>query len=255
MITLAAIGGVALVELGMALTPGPNMIHLASRAITQGRRAGLVSLSGTAMGFVCYLLAAAAGLSALFAAVPVAFTVVKLAGAAYLGYLAWGMLKPGGRSPFAPAQDLPPVSDARLFSMGLLTNLLNPKIALMYAALLPQFLDPQAGPAWGQLLQLGGVQIIVGISVNALIMLSAARGVGVSGRPAPRHDRTAVHGRWFARSLRAAHRPVPHSCLQLSQPCAPVNRSCCEPDSGTLLASMDAGIHPCPGQTAPAPIP
>ncbi|MFE9820470.1 LysE family translocator [Streptomyces sp. NBC_00236] len=175
MITLAAIGGVALIELGMALTPGPNMIHLASRAITQGRRAGLISLGGTAVGFVCYLLAAAAGLSALFAAVPVAYTVIKLAGAAYLAYLAWSMLKPGGRSPFDPAGDLPPVSDARLFSMGLLTNLLNPKIALLYAALLPQFLDPQGGPAWAQLLQLGGVQIVVGVTVNGLIMLGAAR--------------------------------------------------------------------------------
>ncbi|MFE9404112.1 LysE family translocator [Streptomyces sp. NPDC006530] len=175
MIAPTAVAGVALVELGMALTPGPNMIHLASRAITQGRRAGLVSLSGTALGFVCYLVAAAAGLSAVFAAVPVAFTVVKLAGAAYLAYLAWDMLRPGGRSPFAPAKDLPPVSDVRLFSMGLLTNLLNPKIALMYAALLPQFLDPQAGAAWGQLLQLGAVQILVGVSVNGLIMLGAAR--------------------------------------------------------------------------------
>ena len=184
MITLTAAAGVALVELGMALTPGPNMIHLASRAITQGRRAGLVSLSGTAVGFVCYLLAATVGLAALFAAVPVAFTVVKLAGAAYLAYLAWGMLKPGGSSPFSPAQDVPPLSDARLFSMGLLTNLLNPKIALMYAALLPQFLDPQAGPAWVQLLQLGAVQIIVGTSVNGLIMLGAARLSGfLTARP------------------------------------------------------------------------
>ncbi|MFG3283234.1 LysE family translocator [Streptomyces sp. NPDC048111] len=175
MIAPTAVTGVALVELGMALTPGPNMIHLASRAITQGRRAGLVSLGGTAVGFVCYLLAAAAGLSALFAAVPVAFMVVKLAGAAYLAYLAWDMLRPGGRSPFAPAQGVPPMSGARLFSMGLLTNLLNPKIALMYAALLPQFLDPQRGPDWAQLLQLGAVQIVVGIAVNGLIMLGAAR--------------------------------------------------------------------------------
>ncbi|MEU8800874.1 LysE family translocator [Spirillospora sp. NPDC048819] len=174
MITLTAVAGVALLELGMALTPGPNMVYLASRAITQGRRAGLVSLGGTAVGFLCYLLAAAAGLSALFAAVPVAYTVVKFAGAAYLAYLAWGMLKPGGRSPFTPDQDLPPVSDARLFSMGLLTNLLNPKIALLYAALLPHFLDPQAGPAWAQLLQLGGVQIIVGVTVNVLVVLGAA---------------------------------------------------------------------------------
>nr|WP_206323452.1 LysE family translocator [Streptomyces sp. HNM0574] len=168
----------------MVLTPGPNMVHLVSRAIAQGRRAGLVSLGGTAVGFVCYLLAAAAGLSALFAAVPVAFTVVKLAGAAYLAYLAWGMLRPGGRSPFAPDRDLPPVSDARLFATGLLTNLLNPKIALMYAALLPQFLDPQGGPAWAQLLQLGGVQIVVGVAVNGLIMLGAARVSGfLAARP------------------------------------------------------------------------
>ncbi|WP_030790676.1 LysE family translocator [Streptomyces sp. NRRL S-920] len=184
MISLAAVGGVALIELGMALTPGPNMIHLASRSITQGRRAGLVSLGGTAVGFLCYLLAAAAGLSALFAAVPLAFTVVKLVGAAYLAYLAWDMLKPGGRSPFAPAQDLPPISNTRLFSMGLLTNLLNPKIALMYASLLPQFMDPQAGPTWAQLLQLGGVQIIVALAVNALIVLGAARVSGyLAARP------------------------------------------------------------------------
>ncbi|SEM74011.1 LysE family translocator [Streptacidiphilus jiangxiensis] len=184
MISPAAVGGVALVELGMALTPGPNMIHLASRAITQGRRAGLVSLSGTAVGFLCYLVAAAAGLSALFAAVPLAFLAVKLAGAAYLAHLAWTMLKPGGRSPFAPAQDLRPVSDLRLFSMGLLTNLLNPKIALLYAALLPQFMDPQAGPTWAQLLQLGAVQIVVGLTVNASIMLGAARvSRFLAGRP------------------------------------------------------------------------
>ncbi len=64
MITLSAVAGVALIELGMALTPGPNMVHLASRAITQGRRAGLVTLGGTAVGFLCHLPAAAAGLSA-----------------------------------------------------------------------------------------------------------------------------------------------------------------------------------------------
>jgi threonine/homoserine/homoserine lactone efflux protein len=144
MVAPTALLGVLLVALGMVLTPGPNMIYLTSRAISQGRRAGLVSLAGTGVGFLCYLVAAAAGLSALFAAVPVAYTVVKLGGAAYLAWLAWGMLRPGGRSLFG-TRSLAPESDRRLFGMGLLTNLLNPKIALMYAALLPQFLDPAAG--------------------------------------------------------------------------------------------------------------
>ena len=173
MIEPSAALGVLLVALGMVLTPGPNMIYLASRAISQGRRAGLVSLTGTAVGFLCYLLAATAGLSALFAAVPAAYTAVKIAGALYLAWLAWGVLRPGGRSPFE-ARDLAPESDARLFGMGLLTNLLNPKIALMYAALLPQFVDPATGASWGQLLQLGGVQIVVAVTVNGLIVLTAA---------------------------------------------------------------------------------
>ncbi|MEU1051634.1 LysE family translocator [Streptomyces sp. NPDC005876] len=213
MIGPAAVGGVALVELGMALTPGPNMIHLASRAVTQGRRAGLVGLGGTAVGFVCYLVAAAAGLHALFAAVPVAFLVVKLAGAVYLACLAWGMLRRGGRSPFAPASDVAPVSDARLFSMGLLTNLLNPKIALVYAALLPQFLDPQAGPAWAQLLQLGGVQIVVGVAVNALVVLGAARVSGfLVARPrAMTVQRYAAGGLLGAFALRTALSRTPGS--------------------------------------------
>ena len=173
MIELPAALGVLLVALGMVLTPGPNMVYLTSRAISQGRRAGLVSLAGTAAGFLCYLAATTAGLSALFVAVPAAYTAVKIAGALYLGWLAWDMVRPGGRSPFA-ARELTPVSDARLFGMGLLTNLLNPKIALMYAALLPQFVDPAAGSSWGQLLQLGSVQIVVAVTVNALIVLTAA---------------------------------------------------------------------------------
>lgn len=144
MIELSAALGVLVIALGMVLTPGPNMIYLASRAISQGRRAGLVSLGGTAVGFLCYLVAATAGLSALFVAVPAAYTTVKIAGALYLAWLAWSMLRPGGRSPFEP-RPLEPESDARLFGMGLLTNLLNPKIALMYAALLPQFVNPADG--------------------------------------------------------------------------------------------------------------
>ncbi|WP_350347664.1 LysE family translocator [Agromyces sp. G08B096] len=171
LVSWAAVLGVALVELGMALTPGPNMVHLASRSIGQGVRAGMVALSGTAVGFLVYLAAAAFGLAALFAAVPAAFLVVKIAGAAYLAYLAWQMLRPGGRSMF-DSSEVAPVRPWRLFGMGLVTNLLNPKIAILYAALLPQFIDP-AQPVWPQFLILGAVQIVVGLSVNALVVLGA----------------------------------------------------------------------------------
>ncbi|MBA1190024.1 LysE family translocator [Pseudomonas entomophila] len=174
MISLEALIGLTLIALGMVLTPGPNMAYLVSRTLSQGRIAGMISLAGVALGFVVYLLASALGLAALFKAVPMAYDVVRVAGALYLGYLAWNLLKPGGVSPFE-TRDLPPHSPRRLFSMGLLTNLLNPKIALMYSALIPQFIDPTAGATLQQFLQLGLVQIAIAVTVNGLIVLAAAR--------------------------------------------------------------------------------
>jgi threonine/homoserine/homoserine lactone efflux protein len=117
----------AFVALGMVLTPGPNMIYLISRSIIQGRVAGLISLGGVALGFVFYMLCAAFGLTALVFAVPYAYDALRLTGAAYLLWLAWAALRPGGRSPFE-VKALPVDSPRRLFAMGLLTNLLNPKI-------------------------------------------------------------------------------------------------------------------------------
>jgi threonine/homoserine/homoserine lactone efflux protein len=117
----------AFVALGMVLTPGPNMIYLISRSIIQGRVAGLISLSGVALGFVVYMLCAALGLTALVFAVPYGYDAVRLTGAAYLVWLAWAALRPGGRSPFE-VKALPVDSPRRLFAMGFLTNLLNPKL-------------------------------------------------------------------------------------------------------------------------------
>ncbi|TDD87466.1 LysE family translocator [Saccharopolyspora karakumensis] len=165
----------------MVLTPGPNMVYLASRATSQGRRAGLVSLAGVGLGFLVYLVAAAAGLSALFVAVPEAYHVVKLLGAAYLAWMAWQVLRPGGGSPFE-LRDLVARSTARLFGTGLLTNLLNPKIALLYTALIPQFVDPALGATWWQFLQLGMAQIVVAVTVNGLIVLTAAALAGYLAR-------------------------------------------------------------------------
>lgn len=163
----------ALVALGMVLTPGPNMLYLISRSITQGRMAGLISLGGVALGFVFYMLCAAFGITALLFAVPYAYDVLRLAGAGYLAWLAWQALRPGGRSPFQVTA-LPVDSPRRLFLMGLLTNLLNPKIAILYLSLLPQFIEPAAGSVLEQSLVLGSAQIVISVSVNAMIAMMAA---------------------------------------------------------------------------------
>ncbi|MEV4465563.1 LysE family translocator [Micromonospora echinofusca] len=181
MVGTGALVGIALVALGMVLTPGPNMVYLVSRSVTQGRRAGLVSLLGVAAGFGVYLAAAVAGIATVFVLVPALYTAVKLAGAAYLLWLAWQALRPGGQSPFAP-QPLPPDGARRLFTMGLVTNLLNPKIAILYVSLLPQFIDPARGHVAAQSLLLGSTQIAVALTVNALIVLSAGSLAGFFAR-------------------------------------------------------------------------
>jgi threonine/homoserine/homoserine lactone efflux protein len=161
-----------LVSLGMALTPGPNMIYLISRSICQGRNAGLISLGGVALGFVFYMLCAAFGITALLFAVPYAYDALRFGGALYLVWLAWQAVKPGGRSPFQ-VRDLPADSPRKLFGMGFVTNLLNPKIAVLYLSLLPQFIDPQHGSVLGQSLTLGTVQIAMSLTINALVAVMA----------------------------------------------------------------------------------
>ncbi|MEI2415176.1 LysE family translocator [Orrella sp. JC864] len=162
----------ALVCLGMVLTPGPNMIYLISRSICQGRMAGLISLGGVALGFLFYMASAALGITAVLMAVPYAYDVLRFGGALYLLYLAWQAIKPGGRSPFQVRQ-LPPDSPRKLFLMGFLTNLLNPKIAMVYLSLLPQFIDPARGDVLLQGLVLGATQTVISVTVNGLIALAA----------------------------------------------------------------------------------
>ncbi|GAA0427806.1 lysine transporter LysE [Acrocarpospora corrugata] len=179
-----ALAGIAVVALVMVLTPGPNMVYLVSRSITQGRRAGLVSLTGVVVGFLTYLTATCLGLTVVFALVPAAYTAIKLAGACYLLYLAWKTLRPGGLSVFEPG-DLRPDSTSRLFTMGLVTNLLNPKAAVLYLSLLPQFIEPSAGRVMLQSIVLGTVQITVSMAVNLLIVFTAgALATFLRARPA-----------------------------------------------------------------------
>lgn len=183
MISVSALAGIAAVALGLVLTPGPNMIYLVSRSVTQGRLAGMISLAGVAAGFLIYLLAAVAGIAAIFAMVPAVYVAIKLAGAAYLLWLAWKTIRPGTQPIFAPGA-LPADRPRRLFSMGLVTNLLNPKIAILYVSLLPQFVDPARGDVGTQSLLLGATQIVIALSVNALIVLTAGSvATFLGGRP------------------------------------------------------------------------
>ena len=158
----------------MVLTPGPNMIYLISRSICQGRKAGVISLFGVIAGFLVHMFSAAIGLTALFLTVPIAYEALKWAGAVYLLYLAWQAVKPGARSPFE-ARELPQDSPVKLFSMGFLTNVLNPKIAVFYLSIFPQFVSPEHGSVFVQSIELGLTQIAVSFTVNLAIALSAAR--------------------------------------------------------------------------------
>ncbi|NIL88693.1 Homoserine/homoserine lactone efflux protein [Rhodococcus fascians] len=171
MVSWSAVFGVFAVALVLVLTPGPNMIYLVSRSISQGRRAGMVSLVGVAVGFLVYLTATNLGLAAVFTAVPALYIAVKLAGAVYLGWLAVQALR-GTVSAFEPTA-LQQDSNRRLFMMGLVTNLLNPKIAIMYISVIPQFVDPAAGPVLLQGFALGGVQIAVAVVINLAIVVLA----------------------------------------------------------------------------------
>ncbi|CCG86325.1 Leucine efflux protein [Erwinia piriflorinigrans CFBP 5888] len=169
--TLSQLLPFAAIALGMVLTPGPNMIYLISRSICQGRRAGYISLCGVALGFMFYMLCAALGITALLMAVPIAYDALRFAGVLYLLWMAWQAIF-GGKSPFQ-LRDLPPDSAGKLFTMGLLTNLLNPKAAVIYLTLLPQFINPAQGNVLGQSLTLGFSQIVISMLVNGGIIFTA----------------------------------------------------------------------------------
>ena len=163
----------AAAALAFCATPGPDMLLIASRSVSQGKASGFATLAGIQVGTYCHALAAALGLSQLFLVVPVAYDVVRYAGAAYLLYLAWQAFRSSGAI-------LTPVAGGRrypigvVFRQGLLTNLLNPKMALFVLALFPQFVDPNAGSVAVQILLLATVLNLIGILVNGAVILTAS---------------------------------------------------------------------------------
>lgn len=165
----------AIAAFAMVITPGPNMIYLISRSITQGKKAGIISLGGVICGFLFHIIMVAFGLTAILFAVPFTFTALKISGALYLLYLAFCAIKPGSKNIFETRKDLKYDSPLKLFMMGFLTNVLNPKMAVFYLSLFPQFIKPEEGSVAVQCFQLGFLQMFISFSVNFLIVVSAAK--------------------------------------------------------------------------------
>jgi threonine/homoserine/homoserine lactone efflux protein len=172
MLSIQSLSLFALACFLLTLTPGPNLLYLVSRTLCQGRRAGIVSLAGTSSGFIFHVLATALGLTAIFVTVPFLYDAMRYLGAAYLLWLAWDALRPGGHDLFSP-RALAPHSSARLFRMGLLTSVLNPKVAMFYLALFPQFIDASRGSVLAQALTLGLIQIAINTIGDLCFVLAA----------------------------------------------------------------------------------
>src|SRR5471030_566312 len=126
--------------LALNITPGPDMLYVAARGASEGRSAGIVSALGIGAGTLVHIALVAGGLAALLAAVPMAYLGVQLAGATYLVYLGVMALR-RHRSGDAGPRVLAPASNAAIFRQGVITNVLNPKVALFFLAFLPQFVD------------------------------------------------------------------------------------------------------------------
>lgn len=170
--------------LALNVTPGPDMLYVAARSASEGRPAGVASAFGIAAGTLVHIALVAGGLAALLAAVPVAYTAVRLAGAAYLVYLGLrALLRPAGLTERA----LAPASRWAVFRQGVVTNVLNPKVALFFLAFLPQFVDPARGSPALQVLALGLLFNTSGTLVNLAVALGAS---GASAR-LRRSDRAA----------------------------------------------------------------
>jgi threonine/homoserine/homoserine lactone efflux protein len=182
----------------LTITPGPDMIYVASRALGQGRAAGVLSAFGVISGTFVHLGLAAVGLSELFRHSPLAYDLVRYLGAAYLLWLAWRVARAHGEGGFAAARG--GAGRARIYLQGLTTNLLNPKVGLFYLSFLPQFVDPERGSVALQVLLLGSCLNGFGLLVKTGVALTAG-GLGDWLRQHPRVQRIQA---WFTASILAA---------------------------------------------------
>lgn len=154
----------------LTATPGPDMLLIASRSISQGRSAGFLTYAGIATGTYCHAIAAGLGLSKLFVSVPLAYDVVRWGGCAYLLYLSYKTIR-SRSSTFSPSVSLKRLSSRRIFVEGLVTNLLNPKMALFVLALFPQFVAPGGDAVLLQMIVLATILNVIGSMVNGTVIV------------------------------------------------------------------------------------
>ncbi|MEU4835207.1 LysE family translocator [Streptosporangium sp. NPDC023615] len=160
----------AVASLALVLVPGPNHIYIITRAVSQGRAAGVASAFGVEVGTLVHIAAAAAGLSYVIARSATLFNVIKWAGVAYLVYL--GVRALTSRQELT-AREAPPQPLRSVFLEGVVVNLLNPKVILFFLAFLPQFVDPQAGAVPLQIAVLGGTLLLLGVLSDLAYALTA----------------------------------------------------------------------------------
>lgn len=190
----------ALTTLLLTASPGPGVLYVAARTLSQGRRAGFASMFGIESGEVVWLIASATGIAALLAASVSALTVLRFAGAAYLIYL--GVQR--WRTAEIPATPSP-ARLGRIFAQGFVTQILNPKVAVFFVAFLPQFLNP-AQPIAPQVALLGVVYVAVAIAVDVTYVLtwSAISRRFMGSRLAQRRTGRVAAVTYFALGLAAA---------------------------------------------------
>lgn len=179
-----------LAALALNVAPGPDMLYVIGRSVGQGRQAGVVSALGIFAGCWAHILAAAVGVAALLRSSPMAFNIVRYAGAAYLLYLGVRIIVQRSR---LETQELPSESLGNIFRQGVITNVLNPKVALFFLALLPQFVDARRGNVALQIVLLGLIFNVGGTLVN----LAVAYAGGTLGELLRRSPRFARIQKWF----------------------------------------------------------
>jgi threonine/homoserine/homoserine lactone efflux protein len=186
MIPLDTLAAFSMASVLLALAPGPDNIFVLTQSALRGKSAGLLVTLGLCTGLLVHTTAVAFGVAVIFQASAVAFTALKLFGAAYLLYLAWHAFRASSQEISAGRSN--GMSAGRLYRRGIIMNVTNPKVSIFFLAFLPQFADPARGPLTLQMLLLGGVFIVSTILVFGCIALMA----GAIGRWLNRSPKTQV---------------------------------------------------------------